>query len=96
MLFSCSTIIVATDFATVARAPSAGTVTQFFATSGGNYPAWSPNANSFDVSKGRCGSPRIMQDLREQGERVSRKRVIRLKQDQQHRVRQRSGSNARR
>jgi putative transposase len=36
---------------------------------------------AFDGSKGRYGSPRIYEDLREQGERVSRKRVIRLKQE---------------
>lgn len=37
---------------------------------------------SFDGSKGRYGSPRIHEDLRDQGERVSRKRVIRLKQEE--------------
>ena len=37
---------------------------------------------SFDGSKGRYGSPRIHEDLRAQGERVSRKRVIRLKQEE--------------
>jgi len=35
---------------------------------------------SFAASKGRYGSPRIHEDLSERGERVSRKRVIRLKQ----------------
>jgi putative transposase len=44
---------------------------------------------SFDASKGRYGSPRIHEDLREQGERVSRKRVIRLKQEAQLVARQR-------
>ena len=37
---------------------------------------------SFDGSKARYGSPRIHEDLRELGERVSRKRVIRLKQEE--------------
>lgn len=37
---------------------------------------------SFAASKGRYGSPRIHEDLLEQGERVSRKRVIRLKQEE--------------
>jgi len=37
---------------------------------------------SFDASKQRYGSPRIQQDLLEQGVRVSRKRVIRLMQEQ--------------
>jgi transposase InsO family protein len=36
---------------------------------------------SFTASKQRYGSPRIHQDLIEQGERVSRKRVIRLMQE---------------
>jgi len=35
---------------------------------------------SFDASKRRYGSPRIHEDLLEQDERVSRKRVIRLMQ----------------
>jgi putative transposase len=37
---------------------------------------------SFAASKGRYGSPRIHEDLLEHGERVSRKRVIRLKQEE--------------
>ena len=37
---------------------------------------------SFAASRGRYGSPRIHEDLLEQGERVSRKRVIRLKQEE--------------
>jgi putative transposase len=37
---------------------------------------------SFVASKGRYGSPRIHEDLLEHGERVSRKRVIRLKQEE--------------
>ena len=36
---------------------------------------------SFDASKQRYGSPRIHEDLLEQQERVSRKRVIRLMQE---------------
>ena len=37
---------------------------------------------SFDASKQRYGSPRIHEDLLEQHERVSRKRVIRLMQEE--------------
>ena len=37
---------------------------------------------SFDASKRRYGSPRIQRDLLEQQERVSRKRVIRLMQEE--------------
>jgi putative transposase len=44
---------------------------------------------SFDASKGRYGSPRIHKDLQEQQEPASRKRVIRLMQEQQLRARQR-------
>jgi transposase InsO family protein len=36
---------------------------------------------SFSETRQRYGSPRIYEDLREQGERVSRKRVIRLMQE---------------
>jgi len=44
---------------------------------------------SFEASKGRYGSPRIHQDLQEQQEPASRKRVIRLMQEQQLKARQR-------
>jgi transposase InsO family protein len=44
---------------------------------------------SFDASKGRYGSPRIHKDLLEQEEYVSRKRVIRLMQEEQLVARQR-------
>jgi transposase InsO family protein len=44
---------------------------------------------SFEGSKGRYGSPRIHQDLQEQKEPVSRKRVIRLMQEQKLKARQR-------
>jgi putative transposase len=37
---------------------------------------------SFDASKQRYGSPRIHRDLIEQRERVSRKRIIRLMQEE--------------
>ena len=36
---------------------------------------------SFEANHHRYGSPRIHEDLLEQGERVSRKRVIRLMQE---------------
>ena len=42
---------------------------------------------SFAASKGRYGSPRIHEDLRQQGERVSRKRVVRLMQEEKLRAR---------
>jgi transposase InsO family protein len=42
---------------------------------------------AFAATKGRYGSPRIYKDLREQDERVSRKRVIRLMQEEQLRAR---------
>ena len=42
---------------------------------------------SFDASKQRDGSPRIHEDLLEQQERVSRKRVIRLMQEEQLKAR---------
>ena len=42
---------------------------------------------SFAASKGRYGSPRIHEDLLEQEARVSRKRVIRLMQEEQLRAR---------
>jgi transposase InsO family protein len=44
---------------------------------------------SFEGSKGRYGSPRIHRDLEEQGQRVSRKRVVRLMQNDQLQARQR-------
>jgi transposase InsO family protein len=44
---------------------------------------------SFAASQGRYGSPRIHEDLLEQQERVSRKRVIRLMQEEQLKARQR-------
>jgi putative transposase len=44
---------------------------------------------SFDASKGRYGSPRVYKDLQEQQEPVSRKRVIRLMQEEQLKARQR-------
>lgn len=52
---------------------------------------------SFAASKGRYGSPRIQEDLSQQGERVSRKRVVRLMQEQKlkARVRKRFQSTTR-
>jgi transposase InsO family protein len=44
---------------------------------------------SFEGSKGRYGSPRIHRDLEDQGERVSRKRLVRLMQRDQLQARQR-------
>ena len=44
---------------------------------------------SFDESKQRYGSPRIHEDLLEQEERVSRKRVVRLMQEEGLQARQR-------
>jgi putative transposase len=44
---------------------------------------------SFATSKGRYGSPRIYRDLLEQRERVSRKRVIRLMQEEKLHARRR-------
>ena len=44
---------------------------------------------SFAASKGRYGSPRIHRDLLEQKERVSRKRVIRLMQEEKLKARMR-------
>ena len=44
---------------------------------------------SFAASRGRYGSPRIHEDLSQQGERVSRKRVVRLIEEQKLRARPR-------
>jgi putative transposase len=44
---------------------------------------------SFAGSKGRYGSPRIHRDMLEQDERVSRKRVVRLMQEEKLRARER-------
>lgn len=44
---------------------------------------------SFEASKGRYGSPRIHKDLQEQHEAASRKRVVRLMQEQKLKARQR-------
>ena len=44
---------------------------------------------SFETSKGRYGSPRVHKDLQEQQEPASRKRVIRLMQEEKLQARQR-------
>ncbi len=45
---------------------------------------------SFEASRQRYGSPRIHEDLRDQGLRVSRKRVVRLMQEEGLRARGRT------
>ena len=50
---------------------------------------------SFDESRQRYGSPRIHEDLLEQAEHVSRKRVIRLMQEDGLEARARKRSKAR-
>ena len=44
---------------------------------------------SFDESRKTYGSPRVLEDLREQGEKVGRNRVIRLMQEDGLRARAR-------
>ena len=48
---------------------------------------------SFDESKQRYGSPRVHEDLMEQHERVSRKRVVRLMQEQGLKARSANGTS---
>jgi hypothetical protein len=51
---------------------------------------------SFAGGRGYCGSPRIYDDFREWQEPVSRKRIIRLMQDEASKPASASGTKARR